>query len=147
VNGFTLDPAIGSFLLSHPNIQIPVKGTIYSINEAYELLYDEGTKAYIKHIKEDGKVKARYVGSLIADMHRTFIKGGIFLYPTDKKQPGGKLRLMIEVNPFAFLAEQAGGKAISGKTSPLSIIPKHIHERAPIIMGSTENVIEYASYL
>lgn len=148
VNGFTLDPAIGSFLLSHPAMQIPQAGKIYSINEAYESFYDEGTKAYLTHLKNEGKSRARYVGSLVADMHRTFIKGGIFLYPADKKQPEGKLRLTIEVNPFAFLCEQAGGKAVSfGETSPLTIMPKHIHDRSPIVMGSTENVNKYLEFI
>ncbi len=148
VNGFTLDPAIGNFLLSHPNMQMPESGKIYSINEAYENFYDAGTKAYLKHLKDEGKSRARYVGSLVADMHRTFIKGGIFLYPADTKQPEGKLRLTIEVNPFAFLCEQAGGKAVSfGKTNPLSVMPKHVHERSPIVMGSKENVNKYLEFI
>ncbi len=147
VNGFTLDPAIGSYLLSHPNMTMPESGKIYSINEAYESLYDESTKKYLRHLKDEGKSRARYVGSLVADAHRTYIKGGIFLYPADKKKPEGKLRLTIEVNPFAFLTEQAGGKAVlaSGK-SPLDITPKQIHERSPLIMGSKENVDQYLSF-
>lgn len=148
VNGFTLDPSVGSFLLSHRNMIMPDKGSIYSINEAYEDLYDTGTRNYLQQLKKEGKSKARYVGSLVADMHRTFIKGGIFLYPSDKKHPDGKLRLTIEVNPFAFLAKEAGGKAVSrGNKNPLDILPKHIHERSPIIMGSAENVDEYLSFL
>jgi fructose-1,6-bisphosphatase I len=147
VNGFTLDPSIGSFLLSHPKIQMPKKGVIYSINEAYEAFYDDHLKRYLSHLKETGSYKARYVGSLIADAHRTFLKGGIFLYPADKKQPEGKLRLMLEVNPFAFLVEQAGGKVVShNKTSPLTVQPKHIHQRAPLIMGSEEEVEKYLEY-
>ncbi len=147
VNGFTLDPAIGSFLLSHPNIQIPSNGKIYSINEAYENLYDDQTKNFLQHLKDKGKSRARLVGSLVADAHRTFIRGGIFLYPSDKKQPAGKLRLTIEVNPMAFLTEQAGGKAIcSDGKSPLLITPKQIHERASFIMGSNDNVDLYLSF-
>lgn len=148
VNGFTLDPAIGAFLLSHPEMKIPEKGKIYSLNEAYEELYDTGTKKYLRHLKQEGKSRARYVGSLVADAHRTLIKGGIFLYPADKKQPEGKLRLMLEVNPFAFICEQAGGAALgaNGK-NPLKVKPKHIHERSPFIMGSPENVVQYKSYL
>lgn len=147
VNGFTLDPAIGSFLLSHPNMKIPKSGKIYSINEAYENLYDNGTKNYLKHLKDQGKSSARYVGSLIADAHRTFIKGGIFLYPADKKQQEGKLRLTIEVNPFAFLTEQAGGKAVlADGSSPLDILPTHIHQRCPIVLGSPDNVKSYLSF-
>ncbi len=147
VNGFTLDPSIGSFLLSHPNIQIPSQGNIYSINEAYEHLYHEETQKYLTFVKEEGKSRSRYIGSLIADAHRTFIKGGIFLYPSDKKHAEGKLRLMIEVNPVAFITEQAGGKTIGkNKQSPLFITPQHIHERSPFIMGSKENVDLYLSF-
>lgn len=145
VNGFTLDPAIGSFLLSHPNITIPKKGAIYSINEAYS--YAPTIHAYLDHLKKEGKSRGRFVGSLVADAHRTFIKGGIFLYPAHKKKPSGKLRLMIEVNPFAFLTEQAGGKALyTGKKSPLAITPKHIHELSPFIMGSQENMDEFLAF-
>jgi len=147
VHGFTLDPAIGSFLLSHPNMKIPKSGKIYSINEAYYNRLDTHTQKYLDHLKTKEGMRARFVGSLVADMHRTFIKGGIFLYPADTKQPEGKLRLMIEVNPFAFLAEQAGGKAISKKGSPLDIIPKSIHDKAPIVMGSVENVEEYETFI
>lgn len=148
VNGFTLDPAVGSYLLSHPNITMPESGKFYSINEAYEYMYAQSTQKYLRHIKEEGKSRARYVGSLIADAHRTYIKGGIYLYPADKKQPEGKLRLMLEVNPFALLTEQAGGKTLGANNqSPLLIIPKHIHERSPFIMGSKENVDLFASFL
>lgn len=148
VNGFTLDPAIGSFLLSHPDIKIPQDGTYYSINQAYESLFDNQTKNYLENLRVEAKSKLRFVGSLVADAHRTFIKGGIFLYVADKKQPEGKLRLMIEVNPFAFLTEQAGGKAV-GKNgmSPLDITPKHIHERSPFVMGGKKNVEEFLSFL
>ena len=147
VNGFTLDPAVGVYILSHPDIKIPEGGKIYSINEAYEEFYDEGTKKYLKHLKTEGKSRARYVGSLVADAHRTFIKGGIFLYPADKKQPDGKERLMIEVNPFAFLTEQAGGKSIGrSNKNPLEQKPEHIHERSPFVLGGIKNVEEYESY-
>jgi fructose-1,6-bisphosphatase I len=147
VNGFTLDPNIGSFLLSHPNIKIPQKGKIYSINEGYDSFYDEGVKSYLAHLKENGGYTARYVGSGVADAHRTLIKGGIFLYPANKKQKEGKLRLMLEVNPFAFLVEQAGGMAVGfGKESPLAITPTKIHERCPLVMGSREDVELYTRY-
>ncbi len=147
VNGFTLDPAIGSFLLSHPNMKIPSDGNIYSINQAYEALFSDSTKKYLEHLRTEAKSKLRFVGSLVADAHRTFIKGGIFLYVEDKKQPEGKLRLMIEVNPFAFLTEQAGGKAIStGGKNPLDIIPKHIHELSPFVMGGKKNVEQFLSF-
>lgn len=140
LNGFTLDPAIGSFLLSHPNIKIPEHGTTYSINEAYTPYYDKGVLKFLEKTKEV-KSGGRYVGTLVADGHRTILKGGIYLYPAYEKQPEGKLRLMLEINPFAFLVKQAGGKTVSRDLKdPLTITPKHIHERAPLIMGSTQNV-------
>jgi fructose-1,6-bisphosphatase I len=142
VNGFTLDPAIGSFLLSHPQITIPQEGPYYSINEGYK--HDEAITTYLAKIKQSNKAQSRYVGSLVADAHRTFIKGGIFLAPPYLKQPKGKLRLMIEVNPFAFLTEQAGGKTIGrNNMSPLETVPTHIHERSEFIMGSPKNINEY----
>jgi len=148
VQGFTLDPASGRFLYSHPNITIPAKGNIYSINEAYEKLYDERTRAYLAQLRASSDHTARYVGSFVADAHRTLLKGGIFLYPANQKQPEGKLRLMLEVNPYALLIEQAGGKAMSsdGK-SPLTITPKTVHDRVSLFMGSKENVDLYASFL
>lgn len=147
VNGFTLDPNIGSFLLSHPNIKIPEKGKIYSINQGYESIYSKGVKSYLAHLKENGGYTARYVGSGVADAHRTLIKGGIFLYPANTKQKEGKLRLMLEVNPLAYLAEQAGGVSVGkGGKSPLAILPKHIHERCPFVMGSREDVELYLQY-
>ena len=148
VQGFTLDPASGTFLYSHRNITIPAKANIYSINEAYEMLYDEGTRAYLAELRASAVHTARYVGSLVADAHRTLLKGGIFLYPPNQKQPEGKLRLMLEVNPYALLVEQAGGKAISSNgRSPLTITPKTVHDRASLFMGSSENVDLYADFL
>lgn len=146
VNGFTLDPAIGSFLLSHQDMKIPESGNIYSINEAYEEFYDEPIKNYLDSLKKSGKSKARYVGSLVADLHRTLIKGGIFLYPSDKKQPEGKLRLMLEVNPFALIFREAGGKSLSGKSDPLELMPKTIHDRTPLVAGSIKNIEEFLSF-
>lgn len=148
VNGFTLDPAIGSFLLSHPAMAIPKSGEIYSINEAYYDRLDPEVQKYLDAQKKKDKIRSRFVGSLIADAHRTFVKGGIFLYPTDKKQPEGKLRLMLEVNPFAYLTEQAGGKVVShGTINPLEITPKHIHQKSALVMGSTENIEEYLEFV
>jgi len=148
VQGFTLDPARGNFLYSHSNITIPVKGNIYSINEAYETLYDERTRAYLVQLRASAVHTARYVGSFVADAHRTLLKGGIFLYPPSQKQPEGKLRLMLEVNPYALLVEQAGGKAISSNgKSPLTMTPKTVHDRASLFMGSKENVDLYAGFL
>ena len=142
VNGFTLDPSIGSFLLSHPNIKIPQKGSIYSVNEGNSPLWDEGTKKYIDSLKDAG-YKSRYIGALVADGHRTLIKGGVFLYPADKKNKEGKLRLMFEVNPFSFIVEQSGGKVVSNGGSPLEIKPSNSHQRVPIALGSLNDINEY----
>lgn len=148
VHGFTLDPASGSFLYSHPNITIPAKGDIYTINEAYETLYDESTRAYLALLKASADYTSRYVGSLVADAYRTLLKGGIFLYPRNRKHPDGRLRLMLEVNPHALLIEQAGGMAItSDGKNPLTIVPKTMHDRTSLIMGSRENVEVYAGFL
>lgn len=146
VNGFTLDPAIGSFLLSHPDIKIPESGTIYSINEGYFDRYSSSLQNYLTHVKKSG-YKLRYVGSMVADIHRTLLKGGIFLYPADSKNKEGKLRLMFEGNPMAYLVEQAGGKAISNKHNPLEIQPESVHHKIPVILGSKKNVEEYMSYV
>lgn len=148
VNGFTLDPTENQFFLTHPDIKIPEKGSIYSINEGYDEMFDKNTQDYLDHLKAEKKSKGRFVGSLVADAHRTFIKGGIFLYPAHEKEPQGKLRLTLEVNPFAYLTEQAGGKAITTTgQSPLEIQPQHIHDRSPFIMGSRENVTIYEEFL
>src|SRR5437868_1122295 len=148
VQGFTLNPATGCFVYSHRNITLPAKGNIYSINEAYETLYDERIRAYLAHLRSLANHTARYVGSLVADAHRTLLKGGIFLYPPNRKQPEGKLRLMLEVNPYALLIEQAGGKAMSGNgKSPLTITPKTVHDRTSLVMGSKENVDLFADFL
>jgi fructose-1,6-bisphosphatase I len=147
VNGFTLDPAIGSYILSHPNMTIPEDGEIYSINEAYTQTFDKQLLAYLDHLKQKKDTATRYVGSMVADLHRTFIKGGIFLNPANKKRPQGKLRLTLEVNPFAFLVEQAGGKTVGAENkNPLAITPEHIHDRSPIITGSKKMVDEYLSF-
>lgn len=148
VNGFTLDPAIGSFLLSHPHMTIPDRGEIYSINEGYEHMFAPSVQKYLQQLKKEGKSRGRFVGSLVADAHRTFIKGGIFLYPRYKKMPQGKLRLMLEINPFAFLTEQAGGKTLGrGNNSPLTIMPQHIHETSPFVMGSKDNIDTYLLFV
>lgn len=147
VNGFTLDPAMGSFLLSHPDIQIPEDGTIYSLNEAYFPLYDKALQNYLTHFKQQPKASARYIGSMIADVHRTLLKGGIFLYPTDTNHPKGKLRLMLEVNPMSLLTTTAGGLAVATDIDPLDIVPTHIHERAPIVLGSKKLVEAYLAQI
>ncbi len=152
VHGFTLDPSVGEFLLSHPNMQIPKKGNIYSINEGNYNLWDEGIRKYINYLKSDkntnGKpYKLRYIGSLVADFHRTLIYGGIFLYPSDKRSPNGKLRLIYEANPLAFIIEQAGGRASDGYKRIREIQPESLHQRTPLIIGSEEDVEEAETFL
>jgi fructose-1,6-bisphosphatase I len=145
VHGFTLDPSIGEFLLSHENIRIPKQGSIYSVNEGNYHRWPEGMKNFINYIKQDDKqtgrpYASRYTGSMVADLHRTLLYGGIFMYPSDIKQPEGKLRLMYECNPLAFIMEQAGGRANDGKERILDILPKSLHQRTPIFAGSVEDV-------
>ena len=152
VNGFTLDPSIGEFCLSHPNMKIPRNGTIYSINEGNYIKFPQGVKDYIKYCQVEDKATSRpftsrYTGSMAADIHRALIKGGIFLYPTTSSYPTGKLRLMYECNPMAFIVEQAGGKAIDGFGRIMEIQPEHLHERAPIFIGSTEMVDKVAEFM
>jgi len=143
VNGFTLNPAIGSFYLSHPNMKFPENGTIFSINQGNYAHFPRGVKDYIKYCqeeKEDRPYTYRYIGSMVSDFHRNMIKGGIYIYPTSSKSPNGKLRLLYECNPMAFLTEQAGGKATDGYKRILDIEPKELHERAPIFCGSKKMV-------
>ena len=146
VNGFTLNPAIGTFYLSHPNMQYPKDGTVYSINEGNYIHFPVGVKKYIKYCQEeegDRPYTSRYIGSLVSDFHRNMIKGGIYIYPTSSKAPNGKLRLLYECNPMAFLAEQSGGKASDGFTPIMDLKPKALHERAPFFCGSL-NMVEKA---
>jgi fructose-1,6-bisphosphatase I len=150
VNGFTYDPSVGLFLLSHPNMRIPDNGNIYSINEANYIYFADGVKEYIKYCQEDDKktnrpYTTRYIGSLVADFHRNLIRGGIYIYPGTTKQPMGKLRLLYECIPAAFLAEQAGGKASDGFKRILDIHPYTIHQRSPLFVGSTK-MVQKAEY-
>ncbi|PCH69227.1 MAG: class 1 fructose-bisphosphatase [Bacteroidales bacterium] len=152
VNGFTLDPSIGEFCLSHPNIKTPKTGTIYSINEGNYINFPSGVKKYIKYCQElDQKSNrpytSRYIGSLVADFHRNLLKGGIFIYPQTSKNPNGKLRLMYECSPIAFIAEQAGGKATDGTQRILTIKPTSLHERIPFYTGSTNMVKKIEEFL
>lgn len=145
VHGFTLDPAFGEFLLSHPNIQTPKKSKIYSINEGNYLYWHPGLKKYIKYLQEEDKstsrpYSSRYIGSMVADIHRNLLYGGIFMYPADSRNPNGKLRLQYECNPMAFIVEQAGGRATNGKQRILDIQPEKLHQRVPIFIGSEEDV-------
>ncbi|KAL7752646.1 Fructose-1,6-bisphosphatase [Sorochytrium milnesiophthora] len=148
VDGYTLDTTIGEFILTHPNIRVPSRGKIYSINEGNAMYWDKACTEYINSLKfpqADGDKKkspysARYVGSMVADVHRTFLYGGIFAYPADKKSKNGKLRILYECFPMAYLVEQAGGKATTGTQRVLDLQPEGIHARSAIFMGSTEDV-------
>ena len=145
VNGFTLDDSIQEFCLSHPNIKTPSKGAIFSVNEGNLNDFPQGVIDYISWCKESNKEEnrpysARYIGSLIADFHRNLLKGGIYIYPPTKKAPNGKLRLLYECNPMAFLVEQAGGKAHNGTERIMDIEPNDFHQRTPLIIGSSEMV-------
>ncbi|MEI6222634.1 MAG: class 1 fructose-bisphosphatase [bacterium] len=152
-HGFTLDPSIGEFLLSHPDIRIPEKGTIYSCNEGNFSKWNESVKQYVQWVKESDAgtkrpYKARYIGSLIADVHRTLLKGGIFAYPAEIKTPKGKLRLCYEANPMAFVVEQAGGMGVNEQGQRiLEQKPSELHERTSLYLGSVQNIEELAGFL
>jgi fructose-1,6-bisphosphatase I len=148
VNGFTLDPSIGEFCLSHPNIKTPEKSSTYSINQGYYNCFSQEVRNYLDFcvddsVKKNKPYKLRYIGSMVADFHRNLIKGGIFLYPASKSDKNGKLRLMYECNPMAWLAEQAGGLATDGNRRILEVEPSELHQRVPIIIGS-KNMVEEA---
>ncbi|KAG2396295.1 Fructose-1,6-bisphosphatase protein [Vigna angularis] len=144
VNGFTLDPSLGEFILTHPNIKIPRKGNIYSVNEGNAKNWDEPTTKYVQKCKfpQDGSPpkSLRYIGSMVADIHRTLLYGGIFMYPADIKSPHGKLRILYEVFPMSYLMEQAGGQAFTGKRRALDLVPRELHERSPIFLGSYDDI-------
>jgi len=146
VNGFTLNPAIGTFYLSNPNMQYSKDGKIYSVNEGNYIHFPQGVKDYIKYCQmEEGDrpYTSRYIGSLVSDFHRNMIKGGVYIYPTSSKAPNGKLRLLYECNPMAFIAEQAGGKASDGYGRIMEIQPTELHQRVPFFCGS-QNMVEKA---
>lgn len=146
VNGFTLNPAIGTFYLSHPDMQFPQNGKIYSVNEGNYIHFPQGIKDYIKYCQmEEGDrpYTSRYIGSLVSDFHRNMIKGGIYMYPKSSQNSNGKLRLLYECNPMAFLAEQANGKASDGFTRIMDIEPTELHQRVPFLCGS-RNMVEKA---
>ena len=145
VNGFTLDPSIGEFCLSNPNIKTPEAGFIYSLNEGNHLHFPDGVKKYVKYCQEEDAAtnrpySSRYIGSGVADIHRNLLKGGIYIYPTTTKSPKGKLRLLYECNPLAFIIEQAGGKATDGKGRIMEKQMKELHQRTPLFIGSTQMV-------
>ena len=145
VYGFTLDPTVGEFILSHNNMKIPKKAKVYSINEGNYKYWHIGLKKYIKYLQDADDRRgwpysSRYIGSMVADVHRNLIYGGIFMYPADKRSPHGKLRLMYECNPMAFLTEAAGGRAIDGNRRIMEIQPESLHQRVPIYIGSSDAV-------
>lgn len=145
VHGFTLDPSYGEFILSHPNIKIPKKGKIYSVNESNYDYWKPEIKNYIHYVKQidpptNRPMNSRYIGSMVADVHRNLLYGGIFLYPASATAPNGKLRLGYEANPMAFIVEQAGGKATTGTQRILEVQPEKIHQRVPVFLGSQEDV-------
>jgi fructose-1,6-bisphosphatase I len=152
VHGFTLDPGVGEFFLSQPNIRCPEKGSIYSVNEGNYARWDERVKKWAHWIKSEDKAQGlpyghRYVGSLVADAHRTLLKGGIFAYPADKKNPEGKLRLLYEANPVAYIFEQAGGAVTNGQSRILDIQPKALHDRTPLVIGSKRDVEAFRQFV
>ncbi len=152
VNGFTLDQSIGEFSLSHPNIQCPPSGKIYSVNHGNFFQYEEKVRSYINGCqKKDkhtgGPYTQRYIGSMVADVHRNLLKGGIFMYPGTTDKPNGKLRLLYECNPFAFIIEVAGGKATNGKQRILDVLPTELHQRTPFFVGSKDMMNELETYL
>ena len=153
VNGFTLDPSIGEFLLSHPDIRTPDRGRIYSINEGNYNSWDDGLKRYIKWMQRedpddpDRPYTSRYIGSFVSDVHRNLMKGGIYIYPSNTRSPSGKLRLMYEANPMAFIVEQAGGRAETGHGPILDVEPEALHDRTPVYMGSPSMVEDAVAFL
>jgi fructose-1,6-bisphosphatase I len=150
-HGFTLDPQIGEFLLSHPDIRIPHSGRYLSVNDSYERLWSENVRALMRRYRgldgERSAMNVRYVGSLVADFHRNLLGGGLFAYPSNTKTPNGKLRLLYEANPLAFIVEQAGGAATDGASRILDIVPTELHQRTPLYIGSMSDIEIAASML
>ena len=143
VHGFTLDPTVGEFLLSHPNLTTPESGSIYSVNEGYSRQWQPGVRAFVEGFKErPGGCRARYIGSLVADFHRNLLKGGVFIYPATAKAPSGKLRLLYEAFPLAYIVERAGGAATDGREAILDKVAEAAHQRTPLVIGSAEQVHE-----
>ena len=150
VNGFTLNPAIGTFYLSHPNMTFPKDGTIYSVNEGNYMDFPLGIKKYIKYCQEEEDNRpytSRYIGSLVSDFHRNMIKGGIYMYPKGSRNPNGKLRLLYECNPMAFIAEQANGTSSDGYTRTMDVAPTELHQRVPFICGSKNMVAKVEEFM
>lgn len=150
VHGFTLDPSVGAYVLSHPDIRMPQQGPYYSVNEAYRDMFPKRYVEYVGRLRcgvLGRPYSSRYIGSMVADFHRTLLKGGVFLYPPTRQQPGGKLRLLYEANPVAFLAEQAGGTAIDGTRRILDIEPQSVHQRTPLVVGSRVELADFERFV
>ncbi|MBT6154322.1 MAG: class 1 fructose-bisphosphatase [Planctomycetaceae bacterium] len=150
VHGFTLDPSVGAFILSHPNMRMPEQGMYYSVNEAYRDSFPPRYAEYIDRLRSGvlgRKYASRYIGSMVADFHRTLLKGGVFLYPPTDSNPDGKLRLLYEANPVAFLAEQAGGTALDGTRRMLDVQPDSIHQRTPLVAGSRVELADFERFI
>ncbi|MCA9177088.1 MAG: class 1 fructose-bisphosphatase [Planctomycetales bacterium] len=149
VHGFTLDPAVGAFILSHPNMRMPPKGAYYSVNEAKASGFPEPYQRYLQRLRSGalGDYSSRYIGSMVADFHRTLLRGGLFLYPPTASHLSGKLRLLYEANPIAFLAEQAGGIALDGERRVLEICPDNVHQRTPLVTGSIEEMYDFMKFM
>jgi fructose-1,6-bisphosphatase I len=146
VHGFTLDPAVGAYVLSHENIRMPDHGKYYSVNEAYQDTFPPPYRRYLEQLRRGElgrRYASRYIGSMVADIHRTLLKGGIFLYPPTSENPTGKLRLLYEANPIAFIVEQAGGEATDGRARILDVQPQSIHQRTPLIVGSRDEMAAF----
>ena len=151
VDGFTYDPGVGEFFLSHPNIRIPERGNMYSINEGNYHRWDSGVQNWVNWIKQPNEERdaygQRYIGAMVADLHRTLLRGGIFVYPADKKNPLGKLRLLYEACPMAFIVEAAGGSGSTGKQRILEVTPTELHQRTPVFIGSKADVDDAIGFL
>lgn len=147
VHSFTLDPSLGEFILSDENIQIPSHGSIYSVNEGNFWQWDESFREYIRYVHQTEGYTARYGGAMVGDIHRVLVQGGVFLYPGTIKKPEGKLRLLYESAPLAFLIEQAGGRAITGTEEILDVVPEKLHQRTPLIIGSKDDVALVESFV
>ena len=152
VNGFTLDPSIGEFILSHPDIRTPATGTLYSLNEGNYHSFEDGLKQWIKWAQVEDKATrrpytTRYIGSFVSDFHRNLIKGGVYIYPASSRSPEGKLRLMYEANPLAYICEQAGGRASDGRARVMEKPPRALHQRTPLFIGSKEMVEQVERFL
>ena len=152
VHGFTLDPSLGEFLLTHENIRIPCRSKYYSVNESYRERWDPAMQAYVDFLKTEDAASgrpysSRYIGSLVADFHRNLLKGGIFIYLSDRFLPEGKLRLLYEIAPLAFIANQAGGRASTGIEPIMDIQPQTLHQRVPVVIGSLDDVVQAESFI